>query len=149
MQGLAKLQQKHLMYRRPLYLFLQGHPGPDGFRPPHAKDLVNCRVYGPELLTALTAFVNMLLAGQCPRQIAPIFFGGRLIALDKKDGGIRPIAIGLTLRRLAAKCANSVGVARLNCYFTPRQLGVGIPGGCEAAIHSTRRFSQSLPAMSL
>jgi hypothetical protein len=95
----------------------------------------------PELLTALTAFVNMLLVGQCPRHITPIFFGGRLIALDKKD-----IAMGFTLRSLAAKCANSVGVARLNSNFTPRQLGVGIPGGCEAAIHPTRRFLQSLPA---
>ena len=32
--------------------------------------------------------------------IAPIFFGGRLLALNKKSGGIRPIAIGFTLRRL-------------------------------------------------
>jgi len=132
--------------RKALQSFPAGSSGgPDGLRPQHVKDMVNCREAGTELLTALTAFVNMLLAGQCPRQIAPIFFGGRLIALDKKSGGIRPIAIGLTLRRLAAKCANTVGVAHLTSYFTPRQLGVGIPGGCEAAIHSARRFLQSMP----
>lgn len=132
--------------RKALQSFPAGSSGgPDGLRPQHVKDMVNCREAGTELLTALTAFVNMLLAGQCPRQIAPIFFGGRLIALDKKSRGIRPIAIGLTLRRLAAKCANTVGVAHLTSYFTPRQLGVGIPGGCEAAIHSARRFLQSMP----
>ena len=30
--------------------------------------------------------------------------------------------------------------------FGPRQLGVGIRGGCEAAIHSARRYLQSLSA---
>ena len=168
-EGLAKLQQKHLPatldastlpapptnsnlfvaesdVKKALLSFPAGFSGgPDGLRPQHAKDMINCREAGAELLSALTAFVNVLLAGRCPKQIAPIFFGGRLIALDKKSGGVRPIAIGLTLRRLAAKCANTVGVARLTSYFTPRQLGVGVPGGCEAAIHSARRFLQSMP----
>ena len=76
----------------------------------------------------------------------PIFFGGRLIALDKKCGGIRSIVIGMTLRRLASKCANAVGVASLAAYFRPRQLGVGTPGGCEADVHSARRYLQTLPA---
>ena len=30
-----------------------------------------------------------------------------MLVLNKKCGGIRPIAVGLTLRRLASKCANS------------------------------------------
>ena len=86
----------------------------------------------------------MVLTGHCPKDMAPIFFGGRLIGLDKKDGGIRPIAIGFTLRRLVSKCANAVGVARLASYFGSRQLGVGTPGGCEAAIRSARRFLETM-----
>jgi len=119
--------------------------GPDGFRPQHLKDLVNCNEAGADLLTAVTAFVNLVLAGRCPDEVAPIFFGGRLIALNKKSGGIRPIVIGLTLRRLVSKCANTVGISRLQTFFCPRQLGVGTPGGCEAAIHSARRYLQSMP----
>ena len=119
--------------------------GPDGFRPQHLKDLLNCREAGSDFLSALTAFVNLVLSGHCPKDMAPIFFGGRLIALDKKSGGIRPIVIGFTLRRLVSKCANAVGVARLAPYFHPRQLGVGTAGGCEAAIHSARRFLESMP----
>ena len=119
--------------------------GPDGLRPQHLKDLVNCREAGPDLLSALTAFINMTLAGHCPADVAPIFFGGRLIALNKKSGGIRPIAIGLVLRRLASKCANAFGVARLTTYLSPRQLGVGTAGGCEAAVHSARRYLESMP----
>ena len=43
---------------------------------------------------------NLVLAGRCPEAVAPVLFGGRLLALSKKSGGIRPIAIGFTLRRL-------------------------------------------------
>jgi len=75
--------------------------------------------------------------------VAPIF-GGRLLALNKKSGGIRPIAIGFSLRPLASKCANSFGINRLRAYFRPNQLGVGTSGGCQAAIHSARRFLQAL-----
>jgi len=63
----------------------------------------------------------------------------------KKPGGIHPIAIGFTLRRLASKCANSFGTGQLKPLSTPHQLGVGIPGGCEAAIHSGRRYLEAMP----
>jgi len=72
-------------------------------------------------------------------------FGGRLIALSKKTGGIRPIVVGFTLRRLVSKCTNSHFLARLAPSFSPTQLGVSIPGGCEAAIHSARRFLETMP----
>jgi hypothetical protein len=114
--------------------------GPDGLRPQHLKDLVCCRKAGPDLLTSLTAFVNITLAGRCPKSLSSIFFGGRLIALIKKCGDIRPIVIGLILHQLAAKCANDFGISHLGSYFGSLQLGVGTPGGCEAAIHSARRF---------
>ena len=118
--------------------------GPDGLRPQHLRDLLLCREGGGDFLTSLTAFVNLILSGQCPPDASRIFFGGRLLALKKKTGGIRPIAVGFTLRRLASKCANASGVSRLSSYFSPRQLGVGIRGGCEAAVHSARRFLESL-----
>jgi len=63
-----------------------------------------------------------------------------MLALNKKTGGIHPIAIGFTLRRLASKCANSFGTNKLVSYFYPHQLGIGTPGGCEAAVDSVRRY---------
>lgn len=119
--------------------------GPDGLRPQHIRDLLMCREAGPEFLSALTAFVNLVLAGRCPLDVSPVFFGGRLLALNKKSGGVRPIVIGFTLRRLASKCANSFGTNQLRSYFYPHQLGVGTPGGCEAAVHSARRYLETLP----
>ena len=80
-----------------------------------------------------------------PRRRRPILFGGSLIALEKNSGGVRPIAIGYTWRRLAAKCANSYAISELANLFNPIQLGVGVPGGCEAAMHSARKYAEDIP----
>jgi hypothetical protein len=119
--------------------------GPDGLRPQHLKDLLLCRESGSDFLASLTQFVNLVLEGRCPEDINPIFFGGRLIGLNKKDGGIRPIVIGFSLRRLVSKCANSSAITHIASLLCPRQLGVGTAGGCEAAIHAARRFLESMP----
>ena len=74
--------------------------GPDGLRPQHLLDLTSCLEAGRALVTAVTGLINLLLQGQCPPEVATVLFGGRLFALQKKSGGIRPIAIGYTWRRL-------------------------------------------------
>jgi len=114
--------------------------GLDGLSPQHLKSLVNCRQGGSALLNQVTIFVNMLLAGSCPPEVAKIFFGGRLLAFDKPGGDVRPIVIGFTLRRLASKLANAYGIKKTASYLRPRQLGAGTIGGLEAAIHAARRF---------
>ena len=84
--------------RRPVLLFPAGSAGgPDNLRPQHLRDMLLCRESGQDFLTALTAFVNLALAGGYPSEVTPVFFGGRLLALNKKTGGIRPIAIGFSL----------------------------------------------------
>ena len=107
--------------------------------------LKTCSNAESQALTFLqSGFVNMVLAGRCPTTISPLFFGRLLIALAKRSGGIQPIVVGMTLRRLVSKCASSFGMSRLVPYFSPQQLGVGTPGGCEAAIHAARRYLQSI-----
>ena len=103
--------------------------GPDGFRPQHLLELVTCQSNGPALLTAVTDFVNLVLEGGCPASVSPVFFGARLIALEKKAGGFRPIAIGYTFRRLISKCANTFAQKKLADYFSAIQLGVAVSGG--------------------
>ena len=89
----------------------------------------------------------MVLSASCSREVTPYFFGGRLIALEKKSGGgVRPIAVGMTFRRLSSKCASTFGIKRVKTSFSPRQLGVGIHGGCETAVDCARRFLESMPA---
>jgi len=50
------------------------------------------------------------------------------------------------LRRLAAKCANSYVIARRSQALQPQQLGVGVSGEAEAAVHAARRLVSNLPA---
>ena len=38
-------------------------------------------------------------------EVRPFFFGAFMVALEKKSGGVHPIAVGCTLRRLVAKVA--------------------------------------------
>ena len=80
----------------------------------------------------------MLLRGECHREVIPIFFGGSLIALGKKSSGLRPIAIGYTLRRIATKCADNFALSTLGNKLLPSQLGLWSSGGCEADGQATR-----------
>ena len=44
----------------------------------------------------------------------------------------------------AAKCACTHATEVLSGYFSPRQVGIGVPGGCEAAVHAIRRFMEGM-----
>ena len=79
------------------------------------------------LLPALTAFVQLVLEGRTPTFIRPYFFGANLTAIRKSDGGVKPIAVGCSLRRLA-----------------PRQLDYGVGGGSETAVHAARIYLRDL-----
>ena len=87
---------------------------------------------GPTLLRALTSLIDIILQGKIPRAVCPYFFGASLVALEKKDGGMRPIAVGCTLRRA------------FGALLAPRQLGYGTPHGAEAAVHAARLFLDNL-----
>ena len=97
--------------------------GPDGLTAKHLRDMISGAT-GETLKSAVTDFVNLLLRGDLPRNICEIIFGGRLIVLNKKDGGIRPIAVGYTLRRLAAKCAIDISIRNRAVQLKPIQLRV-------------------------
>ena len=46
--------------------------GPDGLRPQHIRDMLLCQESGADFLSAVTDFVNIVLAGRCPTEVAPI-----------------------------------------------------------------------------
>jgi hypothetical protein len=105
-------------------------------RPQYLKDIISLSAgeAGQKAIRALTKLCNFLLSGQLPSEIC------HLCALNKKDGGIRPIAIGNCLRRLTSKLACFQSRDIVNSYLSPHQLGVATKLGCEAAIHTIRTF---------
>ena len=116
--------------------------GLDGIRPAHLRSLVGRTVAeaGARLLTALTALTNLAISGQIPDFAVQAFYGASLIALRKKGGGLRPIAIGSVFRRIAAKIAVSNVSAAIGAELRPAQLGVATRNGCEAAVHAVRAY---------
>jgi hypothetical protein len=72
--------------------------------------------------------------------------GARLIPLGKANNGVRPIAIGETIRRIAGKLLVSKYQSPVSSSFAPLQMGVGIRGGAETLIHKVRQWhSNALP----
>ena len=117
--------------------------GPDGLKPGHLKHLIGASEAGNRLLESLTRLVNFILRNEIPVEIQPIFFGANLCALSKKDGGIRPIAVGTTLRRLTTKVGFKPISRDLGALFRPNQLGYASKGGSEAAAHAARHYLSS------
>ena len=117
--------------------------GPEGLKPGHLKQMIGAAEAGNRLLESLTKLVSLVLENKIPEDIQPIFFGANLCALSKKDGGIRPIAVGSTLRRLVTKVGFKPVSQQLGLLFRPNQLGYGTKGGSEAAAHAARHYLTS------
>ena len=115
-------------------------PGPDGLRAEHLKVAIKFAAPNRQdkAIDAITKIVNLMASGSVPDIVAPFISGAMLHAGLKKDGGIRPIAVGNLMRRLTSKCF-MYGVAdKAANLLGPHQLGVGVRGGLEAIIHSLR-----------
>ena len=87
------------------------------------------------------------MEGRTPPSIRAFFYGVNLIALQKSDGSVRPIAVGCTLRCLAAKVAGIKVMGRMNELLGSHQLGCGVTGEMEAAVHAARLYLQDLDSL--
>ena len=116
--------------------------GPDKIVTKIFKDLV-CKSNGsagPKFLKSLTKLINLIGDGKTPEPLRPFFFGAKLIALIKMDGGLKPIAIGNTLRRIASKCAGSKALSERQIVFENVQDECGTKRGAQIAAHSFRNL---------
>jgi hypothetical protein len=130
--------------RRVLGRFALGtSAGPLGLSAQHLLDC--CNVVGSRLPDALSALVVTMLTRDVPICIRPFLFGARLVALVKKDGGLRPIACGEIFRRLAGKLLCVLHKQHLHDLFLERsQVGVGVPAGADAMVFAARNAARQL-----
>ena len=121
-------------------------PGPSSLCANHLKPAICCPSsnWANKALHSLTGVVNLLCAGNVPPSVIPHLCGALLLPCLKKSGGLRPIAIGEVLHRLTSKCAARTVLLEAICILSPLQVGVGIPGGSEAIIHSVSEHKHIL-----
>ena len=123
-------------------------PGLSGLRASHIKEAISylSPMQASAVLQALAKFINVLSSDNVPPVIIPYLCGASLVAIPKKNGGVHPIAIGDVLHCLASKCILHLVISEARCYLDPRHVGVGVPIGAEAIIHSIRSIeSSSIP----
>jgi len=113
--------------------------GLTALRPQHLKDAL-VPGHKDEVLRQLTGVVELLARGEAAPVVRKWICGGSLTALAKPDGGLRPVAVGETLRRLVGKVLASVVSEDIKSYLEPLQVGVGTKGGCEAVVHVVRQW---------
>ena len=115
-----------------------------GLRAHHLKEMIQSAFYkmSVRLQTSLTSFVNCCLKGNLPVLSAPYIASATVTPLEKKNGGIRSIAVGETIRRLVSKCASSMLVMNKHNHFHPHQMDVGTRDGGVGILHAIHRAIQ-------
>ena len=113
-------------------------PEPSSLRANHIKQAIFCPSpdHANKALQSLTGVINLLCAGKVPPNVIPYLCGALLLPCLTKNGGLRPIAVGEVLRRLTSKCVTRAVLPEAINILSPLQVAVGLPGVCEAIVHS-------------
>ena len=118
-------------------------PGASKLRAQHLLDVIagSTAPAAHDCLLSLTCLMNHLLSGKAPSCLSPWLCGAPLTALPKKGGGVCPIAVGEVIRHLISRlCCLAVRPSPPGVFIPYGQVGVGIPGGSETAIHVTCHY---------
>ena len=118
--------------RKAILSFLNGlDSGPDLLCPQHLKDIISSsrEASANSVLRSISRFASFVSSTKIPDPIKHLFFGANLYAFQKKDGGIRPIAVENTFRRLFSKLSLHSVMNSLREDLLPCQLGVGVHFG--------------------
>ncbi|KAL0235357.1 hypothetical protein GEMRC1_001939 [Eukaryota sp. GEM-RC1] len=102
--------------------------GPSGMSFDHFKIAVNAV---PEICEDLAVFFNEVLLGT--KKLPHALCSSRLVALNKPNGGVRPIAVGETISRIfSTLCFRRVRDSSVE-FFRRFQFAVGVPDGTTCA----------------
>ncbi|KAJ9452438.1 hypothetical protein DIPPA_19546 [Diplonema papillatum] len=115
--------------------------GPSGLSAQHLLDVWDVSGSFKE---AVADAVWALSCGRVAAAARPYLFGARLVPLVKKSGGIRPIACGEILRRVAGKVLASDRAIKdlgANVLLRSGQVGVSVKAGADAGVHTVFFFS--------
>ena len=121
--------------------------GPSGLRPVHLRECCRKPSHGLQLAHALGQLARIAARQAFPAPMSEVLCASSLIPLQKKDGGLRPIAVGDTIRRVLGKCLLSLAAVKKELSsLQPRQCGVGVRNAAEMVGMGLQRYVQSREA---
>jgi len=122
-------------------------PGIDGLRFDH---LYYMGESGTQTwLKSLTHFSNLALQGKLPQWYYTFVASASLIALEKSNKDVRPIAMGSVWRKLYSKAALTFLHGQITAHFNVYQYGVGTRSGCEVVIKRVLHVLERHPSYAL
>ena len=83
---------------------------------------------------------NLLCSGLVCKEAREWLVGANVHALPKPTGGLGPVAVVETMRRLVSRMTIAPYKDRIDNYLGFMQVGVGIAGGAEAMIQALRQW---------
>lgn len=98
---------------------------------------------------AVCAYIRACAEGKISERDRQYVYGGRVIALPKGEGKVRPIVVGEFLTRLTSRAllqARAPEIAEL--FKAVGQMGVAVPSGAEAIIHTLQLLVEATPESS-
>ena len=106
--------------------------GRSQLRAQHLQDMLAAR--HPRFTGSFAAMLQILADGGAPLVLGPFIAAAPLTPLLKKDGSIRPVAVGEVWRRIISKYALRAVMADISEMLAPMQCGIGIPNAVEAIL---------------
>lgn len=102
---------------------------------------------GERISGTLAKLCGLLANGRAPEALGPWLAAAPVHPLRKKDGGVRPIAVGEVLRRLVARMLcndEKVRAKAVEVLGKVGQMGVGRKNGAEAVVHAVRSWVEGV-----
>ena len=97
----------------------------------------------PQCVESFSVLISHIINNQLPVEAKAMLTSSSLVALGKKGGGVRPIAIGELFYRIAAQYAMKLVAPDVKSVLGPHQYGVQTPNGAAQVIHAIQHLLQS------
>jgi hypothetical protein len=107
-------------------------------------ELIQLSCQEPSIFSLFHDLINIIAAGRIRARY--LWLRSRLIAIQKPNKKIRPIAIGESLIRLASRCISKSYINIATSPLAPYQYGVGVKNGAEIIIHSLNLTAKEIAA---
>jgi hypothetical protein len=104
--------------------------------------MLSCIADDPSCVEHFSVLVSHIVNNELPASAKAMLTSSSLVALGKKGGGVRPIAIGELFYRISAQYTMCLVSSSIKAAVGPNQYGVQTPNGAAQIIQSIQHLLQ-------